>query len=32
MQKLKAFDLAIKAKVAQAQVSRLEADARNIQD
>lgn len=32
MQKLKAFDLAIKAQVAQAQIGKLEADARKIQD
>jgi hypothetical protein len=32
MQKLKAFDLAIKAKVAQAQIGKLEADSRKIQD
>lgn len=32
MQKLKAFDLAIKAKVAEAQIGKLEADARKIQD
>lgn len=32
MQKLKAFDLAIKAQVAQAQVKKLEKDANNIQD
>jgi len=31
MQSLKAFELAIKAKVANAQVTKLEADARNIQ-
>jgi hypothetical protein len=31
MQKLKAFDLAIKAQLAQAQIGKLEADARNIQ-
>lgn len=32
MQKLKAFDLAIKAKVANAQVKKLESDANKIQD
>lgn len=32
MQKLKAFDLAIKAKLAQAQIGKLEADANKIQD
>lgn len=32
MQKLKAFDLAIKAKVAQAQIGKLESDAKNIQN
>lgn len=32
MQKLKAFDLAIKAKVAEAQITKLESDARKIQD
>jgi hypothetical protein len=32
MQKLKAFDLAIKAKTAEAQIGKLEADARKIQD
>jgi len=32
MQKLKAFDLAIKAKVAEAQVGKMEADAARIQD